>query len=1392
MTKIQLFHSTIPGNVPPEGLLTGEVAFNVADNFQFVGYGGDVNYDVYGNPLPDLPPPGMGWKTFVTGGGDQPGPPGPGVPPGGETGQVLTKLSDGDYVTGWADTFGPATPTEVGAVYGLTSPFLGGSYSVSLGYQANANIGTGVRNTTIGYQAGLNQNNVDDNVVVGHQAAWNIDGGQNVILGSEAFGNEPGGGAVGNVGVGYQTGYNLTSGDYNVFLGYQSGIGVRGGSGNVIIGNYPGDSSWSNNVVLADGSGDLKFLANAAGAWSTDGSDFGTEDFVLTSQGPNLPPVWKEIPLGFVSRIVAGENIYIDPADGVGVVTINATGGGGGGGITSIRANNGLLVSNGGTNPIITSGGLEVDFTKVVATSLYNAAGTLLVGGGSGTITSLPVGTAGQVLQVAQNGQVGWATVPSASPATPTTLGLVYGSTNTNNTYYGYNAGIAVSGTNNVLIGETAGSSVGAGFNNTIVGNWQGTTGMHDSVALATGAGRVSFYANPSGAWSTSGDSNFGQAGQVLTSQGVGAAPVWSTPTNAPITDVNDGPGISTSIAGTTLTINNEGVLSVTSSSPIVATTTNGNVALSGPTILTDLVNGAGISVTGQNNSRVITNTGVVSLTNGLNTTVSQVSPGVWKVDSSGGGGGTITSLTEGAGINIANRLGPNPTITNSGVISIQDGPNIIPDVNSGNVTLSLQGVVLGVTAANSGITVGGTPTNPTIANSGVISLQNGTGTTVQNVGNGVWQVNATGTAGVTKIIAGSNVSISPISGTGEVTISAAGGGGGGSITTIQGGDGIDVSSPTGPVTTITNKGVLSVTGGDNVTIKGTPTNPIINAVGTLNSLKNGKGINITGGTGPEATITNTGVVGLVAGANVTIQETGAGTGVFNISASGGGGGAVASVTGNGPGINVTPTTGAVVVQNTGVTSLTGTANNITVSGSTGAVTLNIGSNVLTNVTAGNSGITVAGTGNTRTISAAVVGLTAGDGIDLTNNSGNITVKNTGVLQLTAGSNVTITEVTPGSGNFQISSTGGGGGGTGTVTSITAGYGLSGGNITSSGTIAVNGDVVVTYDAYRAKGAGNILYSDSTGYDWTNNCSSGSPVAPMYLQGYQVGPATYVRWLPPEVGGFQDSPSITFHKALAPIVDRNEYYFEVSSTFQQDHCLNWSNNIPFIKAGQIPYGYPNVTAGQINNTHYLNPPPVDRDSIFFMSGVFNTVPILSDVYWEPKWYKLSDYVVTSVSVTAPILNTGTPKLPNIAFDVNTTALTKYVPTTAITLAGQILYGTGAGTVSALNIGNNGQVLSVGSNGLPQWIDPPTPGSQVNLSPGFGIELTPNPITGSGEIAVKANTFIETAVILNKGDMIYGSAAGVPARLAAGTAGQVLQMSNTGIPAWVTDVDAGTY
>lgn len=87
--------------------------------------------------------------------------------------------------------------------------------------------------------------------------------------------------------------------------------------------------------------------------------------------------------------------------------------------------------------------------------------------------------------------------------------------------------------------------------------------------------------------------------------------------------------------------------------------------------------------------------------------------------------------------------------------------------------------------------------------------------------------------------------------------------------------------------------------------------------------------------------------------------------------------GAVASVTGSGAGISVSPTTGAVVVQNTGVTSAVAGAG-ISVSGATGAVT-------------------IANTGDTNAADD-ITGLNAGAGISISGSAPTLTVTNTGVL----------------------------------------------------------------------------------------------------------------------------------------------------------------------------------------------------------------------------------------------------------------------------------------------------------------------------------------------------------------------------------------------------------
>lgn len=116
------------------------------------------------------------------------------------------------------------------------------------------------------------------------------------------------------------------------------------------------------------------------------------------------------------------------------------------------------------------------------------------------------------------------------------------------------------------------------------------------------------------------------------------------------------------------------------------------------------------------------------------------------------------------------------------------------------------------------------------------------------------------------------------------------------------------------------------------------------------------------------------GVKQLLAGSGITLSPA-SGLGAVTVTSTGGGGGAVASVSGSGAGISVTPTTGAVVVSNTGATSIVA-GTNVTISstgaGGTGAVTINAtgggGGGAVSSVSGSGVGITV-----TPTTGAVVV-----------------------------------------------------------------------------------------------------------------------------------------------------------------------------------------------------------------------------------------------------------------------------------------------------------------------------------------------------------------------------------------------------------------------------------
>jgi hypothetical protein len=100
----------------------------------------------------------------------------------------------------------------------------------------------------------------------------------------------------------------------------------------------------------------------------------------------------------------------------------------------------------------------------------------------------------------------------------------------------------------------------------------------------------------------------------------------------------------------------------------------------------------------------------------------------------------------------------------------------------------------------------------------------------------------------VTRILAGTNVTIFPTSGEGEVTINAAGGGGGGVTSVTASGPGIGATPTTGAVV-LTNTGVTSVAAGAGMTVSA-PTGDLTVTNSGVTSLVAGPGITVSGGTG--------------------------------------------------------------------------------------------------------------------------------------------------------------------------------------------------------------------------------------------------------------------------------------------------------------------------------------------------------------------------------------------------------------------------------------------------------------------------------------------------------------------------------------------------------------
>jgi hypothetical protein len=194
-----------------------------------------------------------------------------------------------------------------GALSGLSTS----SGNTALGHRAMLNASTAANNVAVGCNAGEQLSTGSNNVLVGDSAGDTITTGtQNTFIGSGSGGlvatTSEGNTGVGfsalgqgvtsgayNVALGNSAGQNVTSGAINTLVGYSAGSAITTGGSNTIIGRYAGTAALSNNVVLSDGAGTIRFQSNASGAISLGtGGSYGTAGQILVSGGSGAAPTW--------------------------------------------------------------------------------------------------------------------------------------------------------------------------------------------------------------------------------------------------------------------------------------------------------------------------------------------------------------------------------------------------------------------------------------------------------------------------------------------------------------------------------------------------------------------------------------------------------------------------------------------------------------------------------------------------------------------------------------------------------------------------------------------------------------------------------------------------------------------------------------------------------------------------------------------------------------------------------------------------------------------------------------------------------------------------------------------------------------------------------------------